>query len=248
MLELAAALFLTTTTSDGVVTATVRTKNVGPGHAIPTGEPMRSLVLTVAAHCGEDPLRATGGDAIPAFADSVASSLAGDDWTQWPKAQVGDVIRVVTHPGSFREYEGFGPFGDGTFSTEQKGLRTSLVAGHSTVTAVENGVVTLDVPLSAGDAAYLTRDDRSAGAPGFAFARVLTDAAGRQMVPHFLATDVTIDNRLLPQRSFVSTHQFNATCPAPTVVATLYHRAYPPWLARERGWEPRETKMTEARR
>ncbi|HIA00854.1 MAG TPA: hypothetical protein EYN66_02915 [Myxococcales bacterium] len=56
--------------------------------------------------------------------------------------------------------------------------------------------------------------------------------------------DVKSDNRLLPQQSFVSTHQFEAGCENPTVSASLFHRAYPFALARERGWPLKETLMT----
>ena len=46
---------------EGEVHASVTVKHVGPGHALPTGEPMRSMVLTVEARCGEDALRPSGG-------------------------------------------------------------------------------------------------------------------------------------------------------------------------------------------
>jgi hypothetical protein len=48
---------------------------------------------------------------------------------------------------------------------------------------------------------------------------------------------------LLPQQSFTTTHSFESTCENPVVTATLYHRAYPFDLARERGWPLKETLM-----
>ena len=251
--QLAAALFLKTTLVKKVggpdeFVVEVRTRNVGPGHAIPTGEPMRTLVLTVEAHCDGIAQPASGGDAIPGFAGAVASKSSGEDWDIWPQAQVGDVVRVVSRPGGFRDYIGPPPFGSGSFSPKDKGLLLEAVAGQSTVVSVSEGQVVFDSPLPNGDIAWLTRDDRSAGAPGFAFARVLVDATGREMVPHFLAIDVAIDNRLLPQKEAQTTHRFSVDCEKPTATATLVHRAYPPWLAAERGWTQRELVMAEARR
>ena len=74
------------------------------------------------------------------------------------------------------------------------------------------------------------------------------DAAGRRMVPHFVATDVVSDNRLMPQQGYTTTHRFAATCPDPVVEARLYHRPYATWLAEERGWGNPSHLMTEARR
>ena len=69
------------------------------------------------------------------------------------------------------------------------------------------------------------------------------------MVPHFLATDVVSDNRLLPQTSWTSTHRFQTTCGADArVTGTLLYRAYPLALARERRWELQEHVMTETTR
>ena len=47
------------------LTASVTVKNEAV-KGIPTGEPMRSMVLAVDARCGEQP-PATGGDVIPDF-------------------------------------------------------------------------------------------------------------------------------------------------------------------------------------
>ena len=65
------------------------------------------------------------------------------------------------------------------------------------------------------------------------------------MVPHHLAVDVASDNRLLPQKSWLSVHQFASTCDDPVVRAVLIHRAYPFALSAERGWELTESVMTE---
>ena len=255
MLQLAAALFVAKEVVGGELVASVTTRNVGPGHAIPTGEPLRSLILTVEATCDGAPLEALGGDVVPDYGGAHATKVAGEDWTVWPEAQVGQMVRVVQRPGGWVDYVGHGPFGDGTFSPDQKGVLVEELVGESRVDAVDAGVVTLSAPLPAGDVAYLVDPVATpldgepararAGAPGFGFARVLADAAGRRMVPHFLAVDVVSDNRLLPQAEWTSTHRFATSCAEPIVRATLVHRAVPLPLAAERGWALTESVMAE---
>ncbi len=243
MLELAAGVFISHSVAAGVLTVKARTRNVGPGHAIPTGEPMRSMVLTVEASCDGQPLKPTGGDVVPSFGGYLARKATGEDWLVWPGAEPGQVIRVVSRPGDHYDYEGYGPFGDGTFSAEQKGMPVEQWAGESTIVSVDAGVVTLDQPLPFGDVAYRVGGWARAGEPGFGFARVLAGADGAEMVPHFLAVDVLSDNRLLPQQSWTSNHEFEASCEEPQVTAVLYHRNYPPALAAERGWAFEEAVM-----
>lgn len=245
MLELAAAIFLEKSVAGGVVTATVTVKNVSAGHAIPTGEPLRSMLLLVDADCGGAPLTGAGGDAVPWFGGAVSSKNAAEDWSDWPAAQIGDVVRVV-RLADFVDYAGFGPFGDGTFSAAEKGLRRELVVGSATVTAV--APVTFDRPVPSGDVAYLTRSEASAGRPGFAFARVLADSAGQTMVPHAEAVDVVADNRLMPQTSATTVHRFDTPCPDPTITARLVYRRFPLPVARQRGWSPGDSLMAAAHR
>ena len=105
------------------------------------------------------------------------------------------------------------------------------VVGHATVLDVNGDVVELDAALPEGDFAYrveslaLPEDGESplsqAGAPGFAFARVMLDAEGNRMSPSFIAIDIASDNRLLPQASWATTHRFETTCESPQVHARL---------------------------
>ena len=60
MLRLAAAVSIDKSVVGNELTTQVRVRNVGCGHALPTGEPLRSLVLRVEARCGGQPLVATG--------------------------------------------------------------------------------------------------------------------------------------------------------------------------------------------
>ncbi len=258
MLELAAAVFVDKTVQGGALDVAVRVKNVGAGHALPTGEAMRSVVLAVEAHCGTERLVATGGDAIPDFGGAVATKVGGD-WAQWSDAEVGDVVRVVARPGGFIDYDGPLSFARSARTPAARGMPIEIVVGASTVVSVDaNGAVAFDSPLPSGDVAYLVRGADTpadgapaallAGAPGFGFMRVLVDRDGERMVPHFLAVDVASDNRLMPQASHTSQHQFATTCADPIVTARLYYRAYPHAIADARGWSNPDQRMIEVRR
>lgn len=255
MLQLAAAIFIDTSLDADTLTAQVTVRNVGAGHAIPTGEPLRSLVLFVRARCGDEPLIAIDGDAIPEFGGALDRKLGPEDWSMWPGAAIGDVVRVVVEDG-WHDYDGFGPFGDGSFDVVDKGLAKLRVVGQSTVIGVVGDQVEFDVPLPIGDIAFRGRPDvftsadpltaaAVAGAPGFAFARVLADADGQIMIPHHRAVDVVSDNRITPQQEWTSTHVFAAACADPIVDAVLVHRAYPVELADERGWTNTQQVMVE---
>lgn len=254
LVALAAAIDLETELVDGALTVRATVTNTGAGHAIPTGEPLRALLLRVEATC-DTPLVPIGGDVLPDWAG--ASDVAGlGDWTEWPGAAVGDRIRVVSRPGGYYDVPGWGPFGDGTFDAAQKGLPVEVWAGEATVVAVDGDRVTLDGPLPDGDVAYrvpalsVPADGDvaapMAGAPGFAFARVLVDGKGFAMVPHHRAIDVRSDDRLMPQTSWTSTHVFAATCDVPVAHAVLVHRPFPWALAAERRWDLADGVIAEA--
>lgn len=251
MLGLAAALLVEKEVVDGELVARVTTRNVGPAHAIPTGEPMRSLLLVVDAYCGEAPLEATGGDVVPGWG-GASEARPFDEPLRWTDVAPGDRIRVVETDGTYHDYQGFGPFGDGRFDAAEKGLPVERFVAEAEVVSVGDDGIVLDRTLPEGTRAYRVRaaqaDAALAGRPGFAFARVLVDAAGDPMVPHHRAVDVASDNRLLPGQEWVSTHRFRADCAEPEVRARLLHRPYPYALATERGWELGDQVMTEVRR
>ncbi len=255
MLRLAAAIEVDKTVAQGELIAAVTVTNVGPGHALPTGEPMRSMVLLVEAACDGAPLDPIGGDVVPDFGGHRGRQLAGADWNTWPGAEVGDVVRVARLEGGWHDYPAWGPFGDGTFDPQAKGMPVESWAGEATVIAVDGDGVTLDAPLPEGDVAYLVDPlgpavdgapvAARAGAPGFAFARVLTGPDGGRMVPHHRAVDVASDNRLPPATGYTTTHRFDAPCADPDVHVVLVYRAYPYDLASERQWEHLEQVMAD---
>jgi hypothetical protein len=245
LLRLAAALFVEVAQEDGAWVATVTTRNAGAGHRLPTGEPLRSVLLTVDAQCDEAPLEAIGGDALPVWAGALERRAAGEDWSVWATAEAGDQIQVVRRTGAWHDYAGFGPFGDGRFDAEAKGLPVEHVVGS----AVLNADGRPDEPLPEGDFAYRLRGDGPrAGRAGVAFARVLAGTTGDLMVPHHAAVDVVSDNRLAPQQSWVSTHRFEGACETPTITARLWHRPYPLGLGQSRGWPKHDQLMFEVRR
>jgi hypothetical protein len=240
---MSATVELESEVGDGELTVTATTSNGGAAHAIPTGEPLRSLVLQVEARCDDEPLIASGGTVIPDFGGYAARKAANEDWTIWPAAKVGQTLRIVKVTSDFHDYPGIGPFGDGTFDAPAKGMPVEELVGSLVVTKVEDGLVSLDGELPEGDVAYLVDSAGKvswqglAGAPGFAFARVLVGPQGERMVPHYQAIDVASDNRLMPGKSYATTHRFQSACDAPQVTARLLYRGYPLQLALERGWE-----------
>jgi len=244
LLRLALALDVEVAARDGDLVVDVTTTNVGAGHAVPTGEPLRTVILTVEAACDGAPVPATGGDVVPDFGGALDVQGAGGDWTRWPGATVGERIRVVQRAG-WRDYAGPGPFGDGRFDAAAKGLPVESRVDEATIVAVDGDAVTLDHALAAGDVAYRVDDEAWAGAPGFAFARVLADADGVRQVPHHRAIDVVIDNRIPPRQAVRTTHRFSDDCAEPEVTVRLHHRDLPLGLARSRGWELHDTVMAE---
>lgn len=259
MLELAAWIDLQVESLDDELVARATVHNSGPAHAIPTGEPLRSLILLVEARCGDELLRPTGGDVVPDFGGAFDHKDADEDWEIWPGAEPGQRIRVARRTGEWRDYSGFGPFGDGSFSAEEKGLPVEQWAGEAEILAVDaEGRVALDQALPEGELAWrvsapgLPEEGEAArawaGAPGMAFARLMVGAQGQRNVPHFMAVDIASDNRILPGESFSSEHRFQGGCEAPTVRALLLHRAFPLELASERGWPLSESIMAEALR
>ena len=254
MLQLAAGLFVQKSRdAAGQLTAAVTVKNAACGHGLPTGEPMRNMLLLVDATCDGRPLPPRGGDVVPDFGGALQRQSAAGDWTRWPTARVGDIVRVIRRGAGWHEYDGFGRFAVGAFRAEQKGMPLETYVGEAQIVGLEDGVATFDAPLPEGDFAYLARPSHPnpglAGAPGFGFARVTVGADGQRMVPHFAAVDIASDNRLMPQQSWTSNHIFADDCAGtPQIHARLVYRAYPPALARARGWPMEDILMTEVTR
>jgi len=261
LLDTAASMSLQATSDAAEVLVTASVSNNQTGHGLPTGEPLRNLVLVVSAECDGVSMEQVSGQTITEVGGALASRQigAGEAVTgttlTWPGLPVGLdptqlVLRAVRDSGAFLDYSGFESFGDGGFSVEHKGLPERLPVGEAAVVSFGNDELVLDqaLPLQEGDILYLgealllpeegTGSQMLAGAAGADFARVLADASGNTMVPHYKAIDVVRDNRLLPYHSASSQHRFAlpAGCSQVEARARLVYRRYPPTLARERGW------------
>jgi hypothetical protein len=242
---------------DNELTATVSVTNVGCGHAVPTGEPLRALVMLVNADgvgCGA--LEPTGGMTVFDAGGALARGIAGADvalagpvltWGAGAAiAQPGMIVRAVRPTGAFDDYAGVGLFA--TLPAAEKGLEIEDPVARATVVSATSGTITLDavIAVQAGDIVYLGdavspidggASRAYAGEPGYAFAKVLLDGAGIRQSPHYRAVDVASDNRIPPGENALTTHRFDATgCTAASVHVTILYRPLPLGEARLRGW------------
>ena len=246
---------------------TVQIKNVNVGHAVPSGEPMRSLLLRLHADACGKAMTPAGGMTLDDWGYAIAEGTVGGGVTMngaqltWPAgaalAKAGDVIRVVRPTGLFDDYAGAGFFADPSLTPAQKGLEIRVPAGEAPVMSVAGGVLTLATALTlqAGDVVYLGEAEiwppvdgavapALAGASGYSFARTLVDPLGLRGVPHYRAIDMVSDNRISPQSKAVTKHAFAipAGCASATatVTAVVVYRPIPLGLGRQRGWDARD--------
>ncbi len=247
------------------LTVTVKLTNKTAGHAIPTGEPMRSLLLLVRADACGKTMAPSSGMTLDDWGGAAAEGTFGVDATAlsaaltWasgaPRAKVGDVVRATRPTGIYDDYSGIGFFADPALSPSQKGLEIKSPVGEALVVAVNGAVLTLSqpLPLKAGDRLYLGEpvtvppadgvpSPAVAGSAGYSFARTLTDPLGMRGVPHYRATDIVSDNRIGPGAQATTTHGFAipSGCAMATITAALIYRPIPVALARPRGWDARD--------
>jgi hypothetical protein len=255
--------------------ATVSLANSGCGHAVPTGEPMRALLLYVIAEgagCDET-LRPVGGMTAHDVAGALARGVEGVDvattgttmtWSAGAgEASAGKVVRVVRPSGLFDDYPGIGWFADPELPASEKGLEIHEAVGEATVVAVVGSELTLDQSLSpnAGDVVYLgdaitlpPSDGQAslhlAGAAGYTFSKILVDDAGTRGVAHYRAIDIASDNRIPPGETAFSLHRFAPLtgCNSATVTAFVLYRPVPLSMATERGWDANDYLIATATR
>jgi hypothetical protein len=241
--RLGLALEVQASTADGELFAEVTVRNLGAGHALPTGEPLRAVFVVVDAWCGDERATPLGGHVVDELGGSLEVRRADQDWQQWPAAQVGDVLRVVARPGGYLDYDGVPPFDAEGLPSFEKGIPLETLvaevpfvdtaAGLALAAPLPQGFAVYRVPVvvaPGGPAAPL------AGAPGRMYARVLLDGNGVRAAPHWQAVDVQSDHRLLPGAFDTFSHRFAVNCPEPRVRVSAISRSAPLWLAKERGW------------
>ncbi|MBL8742275.1 MAG: carboxypeptidase regulatory-like domain-containing protein [Myxococcales bacterium] len=248
----------------------VTVANTGCGHAVPTGEPMRAMILLVEVDgCGER-FDATGGLTVSDIGGATAPGAVGGDVTvagttiTWPTAVAtpGDVVRFVRPSGSYWDYDGVGLFEGSTLTPFEKGMPILEPVAQATVVSVGAGSLIVDTAVTVlpGDLVFLgdalpadlaVADGEQArslsGAPGVVFSRVMLDPLGVRNAPHYRAIDIASDSRIRPGESATTTHSFAipAGCLQADVHATVLYRPLPLRLAAERAWDARDYVATE---
>lgn len=154
MLRQAAALFIAKELQGDQLTARVTVRNTGAGHAIPTGEAMRSLILLVEASCDGVIQPAVGGHVVPSLGGVIDERSAPAPLLAFPQARPGDRIRLLQTDG-WIDYRGFGPFGDGVFSGPALGLPNQQFVAELVVWQASQG----------GGPVQVTRTVDETGAP-----------------------------------------------------------------------------------
>jgi hypothetical protein len=261
LIDSSVALALMTKSNGTDLTVIAQVTNTKAGHAIPSGEPLRSLILLVDAQACGKPMVASGGMTANDVAGAAAEGVVGSDVTvvgttmSWAAGALiavpGNVVRIVRPTGMYDDYAGVGFFANPSLTPAQKGLEIRTPVGEATVTSIGGGGLLLDAALAVqgGDIVYLgdvlagqVVDGEAprtlAGRSGYTFARVLVDSNGVRGVPHHRAVDIASDNRIPPNVTATTTHLFSipAGCSTATVNATLVYRRAPVMLARQRGW------------
>lgn len=268
LLATAAAITFSANVGTNDVTIEVAVANSGCGHALPTGEPMRAMVLLVQTDACGSALVPLDGPTVDDLGGALAIGTADADATvagttiTWGAgalaATVGKVVRVVRPTGSFEDYPGVGFFAAPSLTPADKGRPAYRLVGEAEVTAVGGASFTVDaaLPVQAGDRLYLGEalavgdavpSGAYAGALGTTFGKVLVDADGNRQVPHFAAIDVVSDNRIPSGVTQSTSYRFAlpGACPDATITATLLYRPHPLAEARRRGWDGRDHLVTE---
>lgn len=166
LIESAAALVIEGFDAGGELVVDVTALNVGAGHAIPTGEPMRAMFVLVEAEGCAKRFRAVSGATVPALGGTSRVGVVGVDLTaagptlDWPAlagAAPGVVLRAVRPTGTYWDYDGVGLFAGATLSPMEKGYEVLSPLGESDVVSVNGTALTLfrDLDLLPGDVVYV---------------------------------------------------------------------------------------------
>lgn len=96
----------------GLWKVTAKIKNIGAGHGLPTGEPMRHIMSLIEMRCGDTPTEVVGGDVV----HNIGGMISQTAWAplhelRLPNAQVGDLLRIVRTFTEPIPYVGYGSFG-----------------------------------------------------------------------------------------------------------------------------------------
>lgn len=265
LLDTALTTSITATQNGAELMVEVELANSGCGHAVPTGEPMRAMILLVSVEGCDEVFRGTSGLTVSDLGGLSAPGAVGGDVSvagttvSWAAAvaEVGDVVRFVRPSGAFWDYDGVGLFEGSTLSPFEKGMPILSPVGEALVTSVAPGTLTIDsvIAVLPGDLVFLgdalpagldVPDGDAAravsGAPGVMLSRVMLDPFGDRNAPHYRAVDIASDSRIRPGESTVTAHGFAipAGCFSAEVHTTVLYRPLPLRLAAERAWDARD--------
>ncbi len=247
--------------------------NVGCGHAIPTGEPLRALyvVIEVDTACGQPSL--LNGPVIDELGGYLASGRIGQEITLnqssifWENLDLdtleGNFLKILRDTQNYDDYNGIGYFTNQNLSIEEKGLKRYQLIGETEITndtPTENGhtlgfAQTLN--LQDGDLVYLVSSPSAftdgmesvplTGQIGQSFAKVLIDPNGTLQTPHYRAVDIIRDNRIAPGTNVILEHQFQVPegCSSGDVEAKLIYRPLPMNIANQYHWEAQDFIIAE---
>ena len=233
------------------VEASVTVTNLSAGHALPTGEPMRQLLVRVDAvdEDGED-VAANGGWAVPDVGGRLVQGVFGDDVTAAGEELVfpgmtlptAIVVRMARPTGTWDDYAGPGTASFDGSTAEEKGLPILEVIGERAILSIAGDTVTVDggLPdLRPGDVIYLGGANDDAGSAGWLYGKVLVDRDGNRGVAHYRAVDMASDNRLGPGVAATSVHRFPTLAPGDPLEVTvrLVLRNYAAPVAHRYGWD-----------
>jgi hypothetical protein len=248
--------------TESTIDASISVANIGCGHAVPTGEPMRSILLLVEGNssCGKlSPISGTtisdtGGYILQDLIDSEIqineNILIWDEAT--PYAHIGNVLRFIRPTGSYMDYEGIGYFSNPDLLPEEKGIeKRPLLGEYEIIDIVDNQFVLSGEPniefgdiVILGDSWSTNPSDGQvslnlSGHLGQVFSKVLVDDEGNRNVPHYRAIDIVSDNRISPGTNVVSNYVFDVPigCTDISISATILYRPIPLSIAKVRNWE-----------
>ncbi len=214
-------------------------------HALPTGEPLRQVIVLVSAVDEQgEAVAAVGGQTVPDVGGYTLTGVLGEQATlehQLLKLPGSDdlsgsfTLRFVRPTGTWDDYAGPGTRTADGLSPEQKGLPLHDFVVEVDATASEGGLLLAEaVEVQEGDRVYVVRERQYAGAPGWLYAKVLVDHEGDRAVPHYRAIDVASDNRIAGLGSSTSTHRFPEG--ELTITATVVRRDHATAVSEPYGW------------
>ncbi len=270
LIDTAVHLSLQTEYDGGVLNVRTSVANVGCGHAIPTGEPLRAMyvVLTLNESCQSATV--LDGPIIDDIGGHLGIGTVGTDVTltdtngstvlQWDNLNPTELslesdlsVRVLRQTESFDDYAGIGRFAESTLTVAEKGLPRWQLVDEAQIENIETSAMTLTTAINAefGDriaiiqAVDLQDDTTSStltGQAGQSFAKILIDDTGRRQVPHYRAIDIVRDNRILPGSNVVLEHSFDLPegCTSGSVTATMVYRPVPISVAEMYGWDSKD--------